>query len=116
MNNVYCHNRLLKPNESENVQDYINKYIYIYNIVMLSTKNNNNNNSSLCAHSGTFDNLSINRFIIKTSLTSSFNNISWNLSTNSGTLNNLTNNLTVASNTVNLAGNLKFDNLPILKV
>ena len=27
VNNVYCYNRLLKPNESENVQDYIHKYI-----------------------------------------------------------------------------------------
>ena len=27
LNNVYMYNRLLKPNESENVEDYINKYI-----------------------------------------------------------------------------------------
>ena len=27
LNNVYCYNRLLKPNESKNLQDYINKYI-----------------------------------------------------------------------------------------
>ena len=27
LNNVYMYNRLLKPNESDNVEDYINKYI-----------------------------------------------------------------------------------------
>ena len=27
LNNIYVYNRLLKPNESENVKDYINKYI-----------------------------------------------------------------------------------------
>ena len=27
LNNGYCYNRLLKPNESDNVKDYINKYI-----------------------------------------------------------------------------------------
>ena len=27
LNNIYMYNRLLKPNESENVKDYINKYI-----------------------------------------------------------------------------------------
>ena len=27
LNNVYMYNRLLKPNDSDNVQDYINKYV-----------------------------------------------------------------------------------------
>ena len=27
LKNIYCYNRLLKPNESENVMDYIKKYI-----------------------------------------------------------------------------------------
>jgi len=27
LNNVYMYNRLLKPNESDNVNDYINKYV-----------------------------------------------------------------------------------------
>ena len=27
LNNVYMYNRLLRPNESDNVEDYINKYI-----------------------------------------------------------------------------------------
>ena len=26
LNNIYCYNRLLKPNDSDNVQDYLNKY------------------------------------------------------------------------------------------
>ena len=28
LNNVCCYNRLLKRNKLENVQDYINKYIF----------------------------------------------------------------------------------------
>ena len=27
LNNIYCYNRLLKPNDSDNVQDYLNKYV-----------------------------------------------------------------------------------------
>ncbi len=27
LKNIYCYNRLLKPNDSDNVQDYINKYV-----------------------------------------------------------------------------------------
>ena len=27
LNNIYCYNRLLKPNDSDNVADYINKYV-----------------------------------------------------------------------------------------
>ena len=27
LKNIYCYNRLLKPNDSDNVQDYLNKYI-----------------------------------------------------------------------------------------
>ena len=27
LNNVYMYNRLLKPNDSDNVQDYLNKYV-----------------------------------------------------------------------------------------
>ena len=26
LNNIYCYNRLLKPNDSDNVEDYLNKY------------------------------------------------------------------------------------------
>ena len=26
LNNIYCYNRLLKNNDSDNVQDYLNKY------------------------------------------------------------------------------------------
>ena len=26
LNNIYCYNRLLRPNDSDNVQDYLNKY------------------------------------------------------------------------------------------
>ena len=27
LNNIYCYNRLLRPNDSDNVQDYLNKYV-----------------------------------------------------------------------------------------
>ena len=27
LKNIYCYNRLLKPNDSDNVQDYLNKYV-----------------------------------------------------------------------------------------
>ena len=27
LNNIYCYNRLLKPNDSDNVQDYLNKIV-----------------------------------------------------------------------------------------
>ena len=27
LNNIYCYNRLFKPNDSDNVQDYLNKYV-----------------------------------------------------------------------------------------
>jgi hypothetical protein len=26
LKNIYCYNRLLKPNDSDNVEDYLNKY------------------------------------------------------------------------------------------